>query len=960
MQHSSLTVVSCAETIFFKHIAQPAGAKPILCQQVLVTIANRGPGPVDGRLAIAAGGDEVVTRLEIAPGVAEYACFGPALWPHRAPEAAAPVRLEAAGAAIEAATPLGHHRPWTVFLLSDTCTDSTWVYDSLEDVKRHDAAITEAEIDVSERLANGSSPQESHYNLVHTWEAENFLETYPEQTDRFFDHVRHGAITLNPIYNMAMTCSMSLEELIRQLYPARAMALREGLDIGYANHQETPTIAWIMATVLAESGVNHLVKSILPYECPWAARLEEPPVFLWEGPDGSRVMVRRQNTGYTEGHFVLHGLRPTNTALHDQLVPAYEALGDAYPFDAVALVGCYGDLDRVDRAMPARKADTVAAYNTQGWDFPRLVDASHKQFWDAIDFQIASRGIQLTVSKGDYGASWDAWPACLAYDAAGWRRAQERAATADKLAVIATVLDPAWLAGRREILAEGWKNLTYLADHAWNGANDANRELNARLRRRWQVAANACFDAIVDDGMAILASHVSGGDGSRLLVFNGLGWERTGVVWVEGQVGESVTDVATGEAVPAQTVEVEGRSALVFEAREVPSIGYRTFAIGAGTGPTGPSPWQIAGTRLDGPFYSVEVSPVTGGIVSLIDKTRGRELVDRDSPYHLNQCLYWSDGVEHTPLAATIEFGPAGPVFAELRVRASLKNSELRTTITLYANIDRIDIRNDLEKRPTSERQELDFAFPFAVPDRRYRFEAPGAIIEAGRDQLPGAGQAVTVVRHFVDVSNDDFGVTLSQADSLVVEFGHRTTLEDPLQPDPANSTVLALALDNVIDWNESIRDQSGSDRFVFRYALRGHEGRFDPVAAVRFGWEDNNELLAVRLAPGERGGLPAGGHGFVAVEPSGSVLTALKVAEDAGLVARIWDCSGQETAAKLDVGGLCQEMQIAKAWQTDLLECDREELSFRDGQVTLRLPAKGIATTRFIFTDRGEEQVNA
>jgi hypothetical protein len=159
MQDSSLAVVSCQETVFFKRVAEPdvAAAEPVLCQQVLVTIANRGPVPLAGRVTIAAGGHGVETRLEIAPGVAEYACFGPTLWPHRPPEPAALLRLDTEEAVLEAVTPLGHHRPWTVFLLSDTCTDCTWVYDSLEEVIQHDAAITEAEMSLAEHLAHGPS-----------------------------------------------------------------------------------------------------------------------------------------------------------------------------------------------------------------------------------------------------------------------------------------------------------------------------------------------------------------------------------------------------------------------------------------------------------------------------------------------------------------------------------------------------------------------------------------------------------------------------------------------------------------------------------------------------------------------------------------------------------------------------------------------------------------------------------
>ena len=79
---------------------------------------------------------------------------------------------------------------------------------------------------------------------------------------------------------------------------------------------------------------------------------------------------------------------------------------------------------------------TIAAYNAQGWIYPRLINASHKQFWDAIDAQVTERRIQVPVSKGEWGTAWDAWPASMANYLAAWRRAQERAALADKLVAI--------------------------------------------------------------------------------------------------------------------------------------------------------------------------------------------------------------------------------------------------------------------------------------------------------------------------------------------------------------------------------------------------------------------------------------------------------------------------------------------------------------------------------------------
>src|SRR5690606_14390747 len=148
--------------------------------------------------------------------------------------------------------------------------------------------------------------------------------------------------------------------------------------------------------------------------------------------------------------------------------------------------------------------------------------------------------------------------------------------------------------------------------------------------------------------------------------------------------------------------------------------------------------------------------------------------------------------------------------FAQLVVRAQTKGIALTTTITLYAHLDRVDLHNEVEKELGEEKEELGFIFPFRVPDRRYRVETPGTILTAGENQLPGAGQAITAVRHFVDVSNADYGVTLTMADSGFVEFGHRTSLEDPQAPDPANSTLLVPVLGNWINWREVTRDQAG------------------------------------------------------------------------------------------------------------------------------------------------------
>lgn len=946
MAGEAFVIWETKETRFFSRVD---GA---LRQWIAVTIENPLDQSVTAEVVVEAGGERAVTPLDLIPGVREYRCYAPALWPEHSPVKEAPLRLKVGGWTATATCTVGHYRPWTVYLLSDLCTDYTWVYDHAADVHMDDAAVTEAELTLAERSAEAPEPNRNHYNMVHAREIEFFLERYPEQAERLFEHIRRGTIVVSPFFNMVLTGDLSLEELIRQLYPMRRWAKAHGLEIAYANLQETPTAAWIVPTVLVNSGVRYLVKSILPYECPWAERLEEPPVFIWEGPDGSRVLVRWRNGDYIEGNFVLRDLRATNTALHDHILPHYEALGEVYPFDAIALVGCYGDLAPNSRELPARKAATIEAYNRQGWDYPRLVNASHQQFWDDLEGQLRRRGFSLPVHRGDYGTSWEAWPASLAYDFAAWRRAQERAATADRLMALLSWLDGKVYAAQRSKLEHGWQNLIYLADHAWNGANDANRALNAALRRTWQQEANRAFDEIIHGGLVALGKRIPISDGPHVAVFNGLAWPRSGVVKLTGEAmaDRVAVDVETGAVMPTQYVQTAtGERMLYFEAREVPSIGYRVFALQPDANMAPREATVVAeGYRLESPFYRLEVSPETGGIVRLYDKIRGRELVDAHSPYHLNQCLYLSEGVEHTPRRATIRPGPCGAVFGQLVVHAALKNTYLVSTITLYGGLDCVEICNEVTKLPTSEKQELDFVFPFAVPGRQYRYEAPGVIVEPGVDQRPGAGQAVTAVRHFVDVFNAEFGVLLSQADTGLIEFGHRTTQEDPLAPDLTNSTLFVLAMENCIDWHEAVRDQGGATQFTFRYRICGHEGGFDAVRAVRFGAEDNNELLPLVLAGAQPGVLPAGRCSFLRVEPAHVIVTCFKPAEEEGLIVRLWECEGRDTEARLIVSGLGR---LRAAWRTDLLERNLAELSVSENTVAVPVQGRGLATVRLLFS---------
>lgn len=955
-----ISLVKSQETIFFgNHEGE-------LRQWISVDIESKSEKQAEGTVTLTAGGEHVTTRVTLRPGKASYRIYAPVLWPDRKPEPEAQIILKCGGTEVRGKCPVGHHRPWVIYALADVCTDATWVYDNTEDMRKDDADLTAAELLLNEVTQGAADANINRYNLVHAVELEYFEEHYPELTGRLAEAMSRDEITLNPFYNMTLTLNISLEEQIRLFYKAREWAEKYGLSIRYANHQETPNIAWNLADVMADCGIGYLVKGILPYECPWAARLVEPPIFLWEGPDGSQVKMRRRNIDYVEGYCLIEGLEKTNQKLHEQTIPEYEAWGERYPFNAVGLVGVYGDLipaergKRQSRDLPLIKATTITRYNNQEWEYPRLVNASHAQFWQEIDRQIADRDIHLEVSRGDYGIGWDVWPACLAYDVAGWREAQRRSYTADGLAAIINILDKRWYSENKAELGNGWKNLKMLADHAWNGANDANRELNASLRREWQTKANRAFAKVIKSGLQTLAEKVKADGKDQWLVYNSLGWVRNGLVEIAStEKGKTIVDVQTNQVLRSQYDHETGNTYVLLP--EIPSVGYRTIKINEYCGGAVDTPFRYYENGFEGPYYRIEFSPRTGGIIHLFDKVRMKELVNPESGYHINQLVYFvggpidpnraypllhppkvDQGKEQTPANATVTAGKSGPLFAEMVVTTEIEGIRLKSTVRIYADFDRIDIRNEVHKEVSTERQQMDFVFPLQIPDREYRLEQPGVIVDPEREMLPGAGLSAGVVRHFVDVFNSEHGVTLTLHDSFAIQFGRRTTTEDPQRIDDS-ATIYALALGNIYDANEAIHDQAGARDFIFRFSISGHVGGFNAEGAVRRSWEAVFPLEVVHIADSNDGSLPPASD-FLSISPANVLLAGCKPAEDGddGLVARLWevgqlDCSAQITA------NIPRKLQ--RMVRIDHLE--RKQAPSVDGVTRIPVKARGVISTK-------------
>jgi chitodextrinase len=779
--------------------------------------------------------------------------------------------------------------------------------------------------------------------------------------------IREGRIQIGAVHNTANTEQMGYELMARLFY----LTGRHTPDLLGVAPSKTAQIddviglTWPLATYCAEAGVPYFFHGHNGVgHCLQPASAE--PVFYWQGPDGqSKVLVRSIDYGGYAGDNLGDGSEK-------QIQSLITRLGGNWPYDTLL---CQDGTDF--QLITLGNAEKIRRWNAR-YAYPHLVYATMTMFFDEIMRQADPAKIK-TFAK-DSNNQWsdqdatDAWLLALA------RRQGEAIPTAEKFATIATTLAGGgypW-----SDIYQAYHRVLQYHEHTdaidfINCDPERMREYETELEenREMVVESKEFSDRACASALDKLTGLITTKADRNIVVFNPLVRTRTDVVRLpaEAGLGFRLRDAVTGKNVPHQTL---ADGTIVFIAANVPSLGYKTFTLLPS--PTDrPKPSKVgravpsAPPELENQFYHIAFDPATGAITSIRDKQLGVELVDQGAPQKFNEYLYER---YESPQARTskwyrvqsAQLTPAtGPVASLMTIKASAVGADQITqTVTLYHDLKRIDFVLDLIKSPSGrtcrmpnasvlDKESVYVALPFAVPDFRFHHELPGAVVEPIRDQFNGSCTAYYAARHFADVANDRFGVTVSCPDSSLFEYGHprsclipggRESEFERVMEYPANSRMYLYLMDNMFDVN--IRwDQQGPVRFA--WSMRSHEGGWQAGKADQFGWDTLNPLIAKVVKGKQEGSLPPASS-FVRIDKANIVCSTIKPAEanGAGLIARFNEMQGAATTATIALPFIGR---ITAATETDLLENDRPlPLAVRNGnEVTFSIRPFGVKTIR-------------
>jgi len=743
---------------------------------------------------------------------------------------------------------------------------------------------------------------------------------YPEMNDEIKRRIQEGrwevvgGMWVEPDLNMP-----DGESLVRQLLVGKRWYKQAyGVDVRIGWNPDSFGYTWQLPQIYKKSGVDYFVTQKMT----WNDTNQLPfKLFWWESPDGSKVLAyfphdyANNNMHQTRLTEDLATARTRSTGM-TEIMDLY-GIGDhgGGPTRAVLDEGFHWTAGGVSGSDPENAA---TATNTV---HPKMDWGIAQPFFSSVEKQIAPESKEWNYASIAQGytpppavegkVSIPTWKSELYFEyhrgvmttqaqhKRNMRESSEQVLNAEKWASLA------WLDGNSypaAELTEDWKKVLFNQFHdlgAGSGIGIIYKEAQADYDVvRWST------NEIKSKALETVAERIdTSGAGVPIVVYNPLGWERSGDVKVKVQLPNGraahlqvVNEGAKGAAGDAPVIEEAktdpktGITELSIFVQKVPALGYKVLKV-----TDAPNYHEVHGTPrlsnstvLENKKIQLSVDKATGCINSL--KAAGFEYVApgscgnqlqffKDTPKDYDAWNIDPGTLDAAPAtidrADSVELVGADTIHPAIRIARHWQKSTFLQTITLPGDSDQIDVDNEIDWR--EQHILLKAAFPLSVQSDHATYDIPYGTIErtTKRTNSWEKAQFEVPAQLWADLGDGQHGLSVINES----KFGY-----------DAAGNVLRLTMLRSPTWPDPVADQGHQH---FRYALYPHAGTWQQAMTMRHGWEYNYPLQAT-VTTAHPGSLPAS-HSFFSVSEDNVVLTAVKKAEDAnGLILRAYEWAGK------------------------------------------------------------------
>ena len=720
----------------------------------------------------------------------------------------------------------------------------------------------------------------------------------PELYERVRENVKEGRFEVEGGMWVEADCNLtSGESLVRQFLKGKSFFKNEfGVDCKVLWLPDVFGYSAALPQILKKSGIDTIVTSKIS----WNDTNTMPyDIFMWKGIDGSEVFTtfltaqdkQKDTPAYMHTTYNAHGTPA-------QVLGSWDRMQQKDLTDEAIITFGYGDggggstsedIEQITRmqnglpGIPTAKFDTVTEYirrmkkNCKGKEVPKWVGELYLEF---------HRGTYTTHA-----------------DNKRYNRLCEFAYTNyETLSVLAEhCFGEAY---PWQELNEAWeKILTYQFHDIIPGSSIG--EVYEDTSRQYPVLLGNAESQIQRLLQKIADNVQANGD---YLVYNPNSFEGDGFVAVDGKY---------------------------YRVKNIPSKGYTTIDLVQND----ITDVYVKERYMENEYYRITFDE-NYEIESLYCKKQDRELVEEGKK--LNTLVVYND---YTPSFDAWDIRPyykytkwavnnvKSVAFMDegarkgIQIVRTFEKSEIKQTIYLYDDFDRIDFVNDIDWQ--TEHVLLKTHFPFAINATKATYDIQFGNIERATHANTSWDEAkFEVCAHkYADVSDGGFGVAL---------------LNDCKYGYSADGGELTLTLLRTPTF-----PHKGADigKHTFTYSLYAHEGSVCASRTIERAYDLNNPMIAVATSKKSVGVLP-GAFSLVNTDKKNVIVESVKKAEDGnGDIVRLYESKNTQTKTKIAFG-----LPIKKAYLTNLMEEKIEELSVQDNAVTLSFRGFEIHTLRLVL----------
>ncbi len=467
-------------------------------------------------------------------------------------------------------------------------------------------------------------------------------------------------------------------------------------------------------------------------------------------------------------------------------------------------------------------------------------------------------------------------------------------------------------------------------DEAWKAVllNQFHDILPGSSIHRVYEEAEAAYASVLNTAneAARAATASLADDSPAMTVFNSLGWDRAALVMLSADfIAEGFTSATNlaGETLPVQVINSQRWVEVT-----VPACGWTTLRPSRGSSSV-PNAMKASDKLLENELLRIEFNE-RGEITSLFDKESGRELAAglcnsfkmyKDVPTNWDawdlDSIYPLTPVE-LPERATVEVVSVGPLVAKLRVTRRLNQSAMTQEISLRRGSRRVDFATSLDWQESHKL--LKVAFPVTIHANEAIHEIQfGHIRRPNHQSRPFDADRFEVANHkWTALAEENRGCAVLNDCKYGVNVAGNSI----------NLTLLksALAPDMTAD----------KGRQEFTYAFYAWNGSLADSGVVREAYQLNCPAKTARGAAGERS--------MFAVDAPNVVIETVKPAEDgsADVIVRLYESKRTATRCTLSTS-----LPALGALRADMLENAQGQLPLNDGKISLDFRPFEVKTVR-------------